>query len=235
MENGSEDRGRLPTPQEAWTGAGLSLETADELFRCAKLVADSGIYGVAVSLSVLGAEERIKSYVLVFYALGLAVSEKLLRRMLTRHQSRHVVAGGTFMFGIFFAELIQRFREVDSDPTLPEKHRKHMEVIEAIGREGLDDDAALGSELASHTQWWLSANHLKMQGLYTDFWAGQWQTPDSISKAEYEEAIQHAVEDTAFFRDVVRRWLDMGDWGTAKECFYREFGHLLEEHGFLQE
>lgn len=220
---------KLPTSEEAYEGAGVALAAGEQLLHAARRIADMGQFGIATSLAILAAEERIKSFLLLIYALGDAVSDRLLRRILTQHRTRHDIAQIAFVLGSFLGEVMARLAEIEAgDASAQEKGRQRLTAIRDVGTEALDDDAELGTKLGSYAAWWPAANALKMRGFYTDFVDGKWSAPAEVTAAEFAEVMTNIVDETEVFRDEVAKWSVSGNWLVARREFLDKFGLLVE-------
>jgi AbiV family abortive infection protein len=174
-----------PPRNSASTGARLSLQNARRHRAGANLLASEGHYGLAVSHLVLATEEAIKSISFLVIALGLRLPEPDVRKILTNHRARHLLAAASQVIASFTPSAVAAIKdamgdEIPPDPQLllgmmTDQFRGFQSYLEG------PHDPMLLREI----EWWQSADRLKQRGLYADYSGGEWQTPDAIAEDEF--------------------------------------------------
>lgn len=182
----------LPAPEEAWKGVGPAFKNAESLLQSAKLLADAGKHGHALSVLVLASEEVAKSVLLTIQAIGFMpllsfIEEKLLHiadadgielppgvqyeLALGDHVQKHGLAIQVLIFTVSREKL----------GALPDEApmSEYFKVI-------LTPDGDELKELLLGFAWFAKANSFKNQGLYVDPGDG-WLGPEQVTEDDYLE------------------------------------------------
>ena len=154
-------------------GYKLALKNAKELLKSAKLVAENKNYGIANSLLVLAAEERIKAFEFLKRSMGAVGNQTI---PLYKHKEKHKyiwnirhIKYWSDEFGEIFAKVILRkyFKKA------PRKLSKQKKVLSK-------------NEIR---QWYNKADSKKKLGFYVDKKEGKWNIPSQIKKTEFDKSV----------------------------------------------
>lgn len=149
-------------------------KNANEFFSAAKILADRGIYGKAISLLILGAEEYIKCFLLFLdgHRFNLRNVEKV-NTIFRNHRNRHSILRDTYSVWIG----VKHFFSLSSKST-------SKDVLDAFLNTGLGIFSAF-----SNYDWWKEADKLKQNGLYVDY-HDVLLRPLALTKEDYETALR---------------------------------------------
>ncbi len=183
----------IPNSNQAREGYRLAISNAEQLIECGQLLADQALYGPAVSLTILGAEEAIKSSLLIAIASGFNFESSLIRKFLTRHKPRHTVAALWVLYSFVLSEWLSMIEELED--RYPHHHgegyeearkRKVSSLIEKLNK--MADSPSSEYAVLSELDWWRDSDDLKQRGFYVDFYQGGWEIPDFIEEEDYRQA-----------------------------------------------
>jgi AbiV family abortive infection protein len=156
------------------------LDNGHVLLGTAQTSALQSNFGLALSITILGAEEYLKGMILYFYSIGINVfSIKELRGVLSKHRNRHESA-----CLLEFLSITKRFIPLESKREKVKRKTGFLESLVELAKTAseLSDDF---SKMVDNVEWWDKADDYKKRGIYVDF-NGELLLPSSITKDEYE-------------------------------------------------
>lgn len=163
--------------EQLFEGFSLCRSNATGHFDCAKIMFDKGIYGIANSHLILGAEEGIKATLLISHYFNVNPGIESITPYFKRHDVKH-----------------EKGKEMN------EVSKVFIPVLNAIKAIIQKDSHSLFTNVFRLIQpnepqkWWDSANKQKNEGFYVNYSNGKWQAPQNISKEDYLES-KRAVQD----------------------------------------
>jgi AbiV family abortive infection protein len=156
------------------------LDNGHVLLQAAQTSALQSNFGLALSITILGAEEYLKGMILYFYSIGINVfSIKELRGVLSYHRNRHEMA-----CLLEFLSIAKRVIPIESKGEKIKSRTGFFESLVELAKTAseLSDDF---SKMMDNVEWWDKADDYKKRGIYVDF-KGELLLPSSITKDEYE-------------------------------------------------
>jgi len=159
-------------------------KNGSDLLKVSKASSDIGKHGIALSLLILGAEEYVKSIIILLKANGVRVFDvPEIRQIFRDHKKKHEVA--TF---IEFANIIEPIILL-SDWNENRKRRKKLPFWERFIQNLSDFSAALQpfQQISESYNWWEKADEYKKRGFYVDY-NNRLQTPNDFIIKDYEKA-----------------------------------------------
>jgi AbiV family abortive infection protein len=167
----------------------LALQhNSDVLINTGEDAATKGNYGVAISLSILGVEELIKSVIYYLFGKGVQVFKvKQIKEAMYSHPRKHE-----------FAKLIEVLRIVEKlmppeKPNIAQHTRNNGSWFQGILKSAWDM-IATGIELKQSLTWWESVNSVKNRGFYVDLNKSVISSPADFTKKDYDSNMKR-IED----------------------------------------
>lgn len=168
----------------------------------AKLLADNGEYGHAISHLILGIEELIKYHVMANYSVDVTifndqeVNPDNSRSIFNFHKTKHKLlaefidacskeSSEAFLEALFF--------DMINHPLKPEHLKIRENRFKEIGNiiyAAFSETHFTEEERADFFVWLQNANNNKNNGFYVDWKNGIWKTPKDFSKPDYETALK---------------------------------------------
>ena len=147
---------------------------AAQLQKAGQLLADNKMYGPAISLTILGAEEYVKSLCLYLEGKGFQLRDiKAIQGIFSQHTARHRVMRDTFSVWIVLKDLLSLSRKSTRKQILQTSALALLNIFSAI----------------SNHEWWQQADDLKNKGLYANYRNGL-ILPDSLTNEEFLNTIK---------------------------------------------
>ena len=178
-------------PENCIKGSEIAYENAKRLLNCANLLGEKEFYGPASTLAILGAEEAIKPYALLFSAFPIEGQEPL-STYFRYHRKKHNTIKSPQLFlasGDFFIRLMTDW--IQKNENIPPNDRPHplAEIIPQFQKwvEAQKTDPASKTKIES--EWWKQANRTKNDGLYVDYIDGKWKSPSQITSEHFTKAL----------------------------------------------
>lgn len=166
---------------------------ASVLIETGQFAAQKENFGVAVSLSILGVEEFVKSIVIYLHSSGINIFKiKELQHIFHKHKRKHefaILLEVLVIIEAFFPNENKQktvknrdSRRIKSTDKVIIFFDQVLEVLEPV------------IKLNEHIEWWDRADNMKNMGFYVDFRNESVKSPTRISKQEYDKAIHIADE-----------------------------------------
>lgn len=191
-------------------------KNANEFYLAAGQLAEMKLYGKAISLLILGAEEYVKCLCIFLDGHGCNTRNiPQVKNIFSNHSSRHRVSRD-FLSVWTVAKHLVSFRINNSS-------RKNLSIFAK----------AVFDALTARVQydWWNDANFLKQKGMYADYINGLW-LPASLTSADYDQAKRYTEEIPEIMRSLINHVssLNKKELDEFRENFkIAEFDHLIEE------
>lgn len=154
--------------EQLFEGFTLCRENAKQHIRCAELIFEKQIYGIANSHLILGAEEAIKATLLLARYLNVDSQIESITPYFRSHGAKH-----------------KKGKEMD------EGYKAIVPIINALkailSRDVLSIIQNVLKLINPHTSagWWGRANDQKNRGFYVDYTGGKWILPTHFSSEDY--------------------------------------------------
>jgi AbiV family abortive infection protein len=185
---------RVPTRDECITGIPIVLANADQHLQAADQLASAGCYGFGVAHLIYAQEEAEKARALGKIALGGAMTEDEIRRVLYDHRARHIgaLAKSRSSGGAVVDFLADTLRErIGMLPSRTEAQRwvdvdaRHPEILPP------DWSEVAGAE--------------RERGIYVDLRDGGWTGPAQTEATSFERLRPSVVRHLLYVRAAYER------------------------------
>lgn len=162
----------------------LVAANAQEFYRSGEMLCGEGLYGKAISMLILGAEEYVKALCLMLDAYGCNTRKiPSMEKIFFSHDPRHRLSRDflTVWNGLSNFLSISVSKSFSSNAN---------QVINGLVNLLLADD---------QREWWQLADKLKQNGFYADYRDELW-IPASLNRADYEKAWSYTREIPVVFK-----------------------------------
>ena len=180
-------------PEVCIQGSKLAYENAKRLLNCSKLLGKQEYFGPAATLAILGAEEAIKSYVLLFSALPIEGQEPLslyFRNHKKKHNSIKSFQQFSAPIKFFLQCLMDWINNHKNDP--PHVRSNPWPEITPLFKKWVREQKTNpNSKTQMESKWWEQTNQKKNEGLYVDFKNGEWEDPGNITSEQFEYSFNY--------------------------------------------
>lgn len=170
-------------------GACLTLENAKKHIKTSELLKNEGIFGIAISHLILGAEEYIKAFVLLCLSgVDDFLSEKEKEELFKNHKFKHKN----------IEELLKSMTNEAAEEFengFFERFINNQEPMSKFSVDGFHINRTFQlvsfseKELNKILSWLDKANDLKNNGFYINL-NNNWETPDRFNIEDYEKAFK---------------------------------------------
>lgn len=159
------------------------------LLEIGKFAAQKENYGVAISLSILGAEELAKAIVIYLHLSGVNIFEiNELNQIFYKHKRKHEFA---ILFEVL--KVIETFfLNENTHNKVKKREETGMKFIDKVV--GFLDQVSEVLEplvkVGEHIEWWDKADSMKNMGFYVDYRHDKIESPTRITLEEYNKTIK---------------------------------------------
>lgn len=170
------------------------LDNGHILLGTAQHCSSQNNHGLALSLTILGAEEYLKGMILYFNGIGINVfTIQELRGLLSNHKNRHEMA--------CLMELLRIIEMIITVDSIEVTKRANTSLIDDLISLANTASVVLKSVvgITDNINWWEKADDYKKRGLYVGY-DGALLLPSSITKEEYDTANKIVTELINSFR-----------------------------------
>ncbi|MEZ4720664.1 MAG: AbiV family abortive infection protein [Flavobacteriales bacterium] len=204
-----------------------SIINARNQFEHALQIAESEHYGLASSILVISAEESMKAYAILSRALFPFIEFENYNKVFRDHKFKiESIRGLVAMDALFQAAMIHiqepKIKALETDSS-------NMSAIRKQGIDNmvkwLDDDIQGRSDFDTELIWWKKAQSLKERGFYVSDKSATWVTPDSVTKAEFDqtkEYVSRILKRTERFERINFASEDFKEFGKSVSKFFKQ-------------
>ncbi len=171
-------------------GFQLTYDNSIRLFNAAVILEEKKQYPVANSLLILSAEEGIKAFAIITQSFYPEKEIENFGDFFRKHDFKI----DNIRRLMVFTQLYQNFFKFFYDPII-ENIKKTPEEIKVTRAKRLqklvdwlkNDAMADNNELSKQNVWWKYVNNMKKNCFYVNYNEGQWSTPASLKKVQYDK------------------------------------------------
>lgn len=186
------------------------VENSEVLIKSANLLSEQEYFGVATSLTILGAEELIKGSVLYFHGMGINILRiKELNGVFKNHVPKHEAGKLSEVLKIF--ESFMKLEDMENKTYAKKKWLN--DILEFLDKAIVFLEPI--AEMAENLEWWGEADRLKNRGLYVDYY-DELLTPNQITQSQFDQAKTIAKELLNRFR-LIRVFMEKANEKDLKE------------------
>lgn len=200
-------------------------ENSQSLYESATLLATQDKHGPAIALLVLSIEELTKGYAAFMYLMGVTDENTINAafkpfRGKGIHETRLLYAAGikqVFLIDFKFIleqiickpEILGRIQNFQSEAELYAIINVIMGQID-LNSLGINDQfwADFEIQIAENEKWLSQAKSLRENGIYVDFRAGSWLSPQHLDVQAYDEALVHAAWFNQNINSILQEYLE---------------------------
>lgn len=157
---------------------------AQEFYRSGEILCGEGLYGKAISMLILGAEEYVKALCLMLDGYGCNTRKiQGMEKIFFTHDPRHRLSRDFLTVWTVLSE----FLSISASKSFASNVKQAISGI--VNLITADDQR----------EWWLSADKFKQNGFYVDYIDEPW-TPATLNRTDYEKAWSYTREIPVVFK-----------------------------------
>ena len=176
-------------------GYELTLLNSKNLLELCKISASKNNFGIANSLSILSAEESIKSIIILSHCSTPNNEAEEFRKIFRDHKTKHEYIKLYFWIIDFFVKMTnkrhEKFIKSFKKNSIESVQEYEKNMNESIKWSINQKDKLL--DLNILLDWWDKANLKKNQGLYINLKDNNWVNPQDFDKTDFEQSLKYST------------------------------------------